>query len=689
MNRPGVLGLLVFSSIVIVFRSASSAQSLPPYSFTKIVDTNTPRPDGQGDFNLGLGSLSPPVIDGNWVAFINENSDGSKQIWSYNIASRQFTKLVDFSTPVPDSAGKGTFADFSLCGGVDYAIELHDGYVLFYGADSSAPICNFGPEGGIYAVPVAGGAVSRAVDYTITLPGSGGTFHGAASKTLSQGEVVFGATSSNGDEGIWAASVNGTGLERIADENTVYNCPAGSHGGCPNLYSTPIIQNGNVVFTGGGTFGEEGWNALFITSVNSPVLTPVLTSAAALPSDPGPDSPAIPDTLAVFELPAIDGSNIYFTASDPNFAGTCGGGTFTGVFETTLIGGAATKIADTCDTLSGFGALNGANSFESISAGGGTVAFQVENAADKTAIYASVAGVLGPVIAQGDALLGSTVYGVDSGIGNNAVSYGRVLFEASLVPNGQTVGIYLAGSTSPAIFNVLNGASFQPGIIPGSWATIQGGNLSAVTDTWDNFIVNGNLPTKVDGVGVSVGGQPAYVYYINPGQINFIVPDVEPGSQQVTVSNSLGTSAAVTVSVDSFGPAFFLWPSNQVVATRQNFSYAVQNGTFPGTTTVPAKPGDVIILWGTGFGPTTPAAPAGVETPSGTTYSTSTLPTVTIDNVSATVYSAALAPGFAGLYQVAIQVPTSLANGNWPVQATIGGVQSPSGVVLYVSQVDN
>ena len=39
------------------------------------------------------------------------------------------------------------------------------------------------------------------------------------------------------------------------------------------------------------------------------------------------------------------------------------------------------------------------------------------------------------------------------------------------------------------------------------------------------------------------------------------------------------------------------------------------------------------------------------------TYSTSTLPTVTIDNVSATVYGAALAPGFAGLYQVAIQVP--------------------------------
>jgi uncharacterized protein (TIGR03437 family) len=57
---------------------------------------------------------------------------------------------------------------------------------------------------------------------------------------------------------------------------------------------------------------------------------------------------------------------------------------------------------------------------------------------------------------------------------------------------------------------------------------------------------------------------------------------------------------------------------------------------------------------------------------------------VTINNVQATVYGAALASGFAGLYQVAIQVPLSLADGDWPIQATIAGVQSPTGVVLSV-----
>jgi uncharacterized protein (TIGR03437 family) len=243
-------------------------------------------------------------------------------------------------------------------------------------------------------------------------------------------------------------------------------------------------------------------------------------------------------------------------------------------------------------------------------------------------------------------------------------------------------------SSSPSITanGVVNGASFAPGIVPGSWATIKGSHLSATTDTWDKFIVNGNLPTVVDGVSVTVGGAPAYVYYVSPSQINFIVPGDISGPKPVTVKNSAGTSAAETVTVNSFGPAFFPWPDNQVVATRQDFSIAAKNGTFAGTTTTPAKPGDTIILWGTGFGSTIPAAPPGIETASSATYNTSTLPTIDIDKVPAKVFGAALAPGFAGLYQVAIEVPSSLGNGNWPIVATIGGVSSPNGMVLTIQE---
>ena len=72
--------------------------------------------------------------------------------------------------------------------------------------------------------------------------------------------------------------------------------------------------------------------------------------------------------------------------------------------------------------------------------------------------------------------------------------------------------------------------------------------------------------------------------------------------------------------------------------------------------------------------------------PSTQTYNTLAAPTVTIDNIPTLVYGAALAPGSVGLYQIAIQVPTTLANGTWPIQAMIGGVSSPAGTVLTVQQ---
>ncbi|HXA49899.1 MAG TPA: choice-of-anchor V domain-containing protein [Candidatus Acidoferrum sp.] len=246
-----------------------------------------------------------------------------------------------------------------------------------------------------------------------------------------------------------------------------------------------------------------------------------------------------------------------------------------------------------------------------------------------------------------------------------------------------------AAGPVPAISanGVVNGASFQPGIVPGSWMTIQGTNLSPTTDTWDKFIVNGKLPTSVDGVTVNVGGKPAFVYFISPTQINALAPDAGTGSLAVTVGTPSGTSAVVNATSQTLGPAFFLWPGNQPVATRNaDGSFAVKPGTFTGATTVAAKPGDVLLLWGTGFGPTNPAVTSGEQTPADKLYNTASPVTVTINNTPATVVYAVLSPGFAGLYQVAIQVPASLADGDWPIKASIGSFQSPDGIVLSVKK---
>jgi uncharacterized protein (TIGR03437 family) len=248
-------------------------------------------------------------------------------------------------------------------------------------------------------------------------------------------------------------------------------------------------------------------------------------------------------------------------------------------------------------------------------------------------------------------------------------------------------GSQVISQSTPTIATngVVNGASFQPGIVPNSWFSVQGSNLSSTTDSWDKSIVNGNLPTALDGVSVSVGGKPAYIYYVSPTQINAVAPDVGTGSLSLTVTSSPSvTSTPVSVTSQTFGPAFFLWVSKYAVATRQDYSWAVKNGTFQGVTTTPAKPGDVIILWGTGFGPTNPTAPVGVQLPADKTYSTANPVTVTVGATPAQVYGTALAPGFAGLYQVAIQIPPSAPDGDLPVVATVSGIQSPARTLITV-----
>jgi uncharacterized protein (TIGR03437 family) len=234
---------------------------------------------------------------------------------------------------------------------------------------------------------------------------------------------------------------------------------------------------------------------------------------------------------------------------------------------------------------------------------------------------------------------------------------------------------------------VVSGASFQPGIVAGSWLTIKGSNLSPVaSDTWDKSIVNGNLPDKLDGVSVTVGGKLAFVYFVSPGQINVQAPDVGTGPVPVTVSTPTGTSVAVTANVVAQAPAFFLWPGSQVVATRNSDGgLAVKDGTLAGATTVAAKPGDVLILWATGFGSTTPPVAAGIQVPGDKVYNTSPV-SIKIGTADAQVFGAALSPGFAGLYQVAIQVPAALADGDYPIKATVAGVTSPDGVILTVKK---
>ncbi len=233
---------------------------------------------------------------------------------------------------------------------------------------------------------------------------------------------------------------------------------------------------------------------------------------------------------------------------------------------------------------------------------------------------------------------------------------------------------------------VVNGASFQPGIVSGSWITIFGTNLAPATRTWRNDeIVEGRLPTQLDGVSVSVNNKPAAVYFISPTQINAQAPaDDALGPVEVRVTTPQGASNAVTAQMQRAAPGFFMFdPQNRkyIAAVHTDGTFAGPPDLFPGVTTRAAAPGQTILLFGTGFGPTNPSVPAGQVVTQATPLADQVQ--IRFGNVPATVSFAGLAAQAAGLYQFNVVVP-DVPDGDVAVVAEIGGVRTQENAFLAV-----
>jgi uncharacterized protein (TIGR03437 family) len=248
---------------------------------------------------------------------------------------------------------------------------------------------------------------------------------------------------------------------------------------------------------------------------------------------------------------------------------------------------------------------------------------------------------------------------------------------------GVSITVAYTPVTSPAINNngIVSAAGFQTKVRSGSWGTIYGSNLATTSRDWNSGDLNGNaFPASLDGVSVKVGGKPAFVRTVSSNQINFQVPDgIGTGAVPVTVTNSLGTSNVAMATVDNYAPAFFVGTvvngRNYVAATEASPAGATYIGppSVPGLR--PAKAGEILTLWGTGFGPTTPAIPAGSTFSSAAPLDDEVQ--ILIDGVAAVQRFAGISA--AGLYQFNIVVP-SLAAGDHKVVAIIGGSQTADGI---------
>jgi uncharacterized protein (TIGR03437 family) len=247
-----------------------------------------------------------------------------------------------------------------------------------------------------------------------------------------------------------------------------------------------------------------------------------------------------------------------------------------------------------------------------------------------------------------------------------------------------SVTLTVNAAPPPTISAVQNGASFLPGFSQGSWITIKGTNLAGTTRIWTGADFAGpNLPTQLDGASVTVDGKPAYVYYISPTQLNVLAPaDAAQGLVQVQATYA-GLTSTLTSAVESdFSPALFMFgPLGQkyVAAVRSDGQYIGPANLYPGLT-VPAQAGNVIELYGTGFGPTNPPTNFG-QTFSDAPPTTNTV-TCTIGGVPATVQFAGLV--VPGEYQLNIAVPPGLPPGDNLVVLKVMGITTQANAYLAV-----
>lgn len=233
-------------------------------------------------------------------------------------------------------------------------------------------------------------------------------------------------------------------------------------------------------------------------------------------------------------------------------------------------------------------------------------------------------------------------------------------------------------------FGIVPVYSSVPTIQPGEWVSIYGAGFASSTVIW-----NGNFPTSVGGTSVTIDGKLAYLWFVSPTQINLQAPaDTTTGSVPVVVTTATGTFTS-TVTLAPVAPSFSLLDSKHVtgIILRSDGSGAYGGGAYDilgptgsslGYATVAAKAGDSVVLFAVGLGPTNPAVPPGQA------YSS---PAPTISQVNLFINNVSVTPSFAGLssaglYQINLVVPPGLSTGDVPLLASVGGVQTQTGVVI-------
>jgi uncharacterized protein (TIGR03437 family) len=240
--------------------------------------------------------------------------------------------------------------------------------------------------------------------------------------------------------------------------------------------------------------------------------------------------------------------------------------------------------------------------------------------------------------------------------------------------------------TSAAIPSFIGKADFGSN----TYVEIYGTSLSTTTRTWAGSDFNGpNAPTSLDGVSVTVNNKPAFVYFVSPGQININTPDdTATGPVNIQVKTQIGfsntgaaTRARVSPTLQSV-PAFNIGNKQYVVAQTPDFKAFIGTpGMVQGVNFVKAKPGDTVLIYALGCGPTNPATEAGVVASQNSALA---LPfQLKIGGVPANVAFAGVVAGSIGLYQFNVTIP-SVSAGDQPIELIVDSVANAQNLVITI-----
>lgn len=278
--------------------------------------------------------------------------------------------------------------------------------------------------------------------------------------------------------------------------------------------------------------------------------------------------------------------------------------------------------------------------------------------------------------------------------------------------SSNTVTLAVAGLSS-----VVNSGSFAaPGTAsPGSIATVFANALGTTTNQ-----LSGLYPASAsEGVQVTFNGVAAPLFNVVAAnaqqQIDVLVPTNLPttGTVNVQLTTSSGQYPVYQLTMVPANPGFFRLQDPKLltrfnviaqfnatawlalpVSTTANLGYPACTSTTPVTTLCgqPATAGDYLILYMTGLGLATPnGSPTGTPLATGSVapadgsvlYETPTTPVVTVGGVPATVAFSGIVPSTAGEYEIVIQVPSGVPNGDdTPIKVTMLGASDTATISI-------